>query len=341
VTSKLTDSAANGASHGYQPYNGIPQLRQAFSAWYLSKYGVRLSPENEVLPLLGSKEGIMHISLAFLNRGDAVLLPDPGYPAYEAAARICNARPMFYDLDPSNGWLPDLDAIERGGLDGVKLMWVNYPNMPTGSNGSVELFENLVEFGIKHNILIVNDNPYSFILNDNPISILSAGSAMEIALELNSLSKSHNMAGWRVGVVTGNSEYLEAILKVKSNIDSGMFQPVQLAATEALTIGDEWYEELNRTYKERRKLVHRLAQLLGCSIKNEQSGMFVWAEIPGTANNSIEFSDLVLANHRIFVTPGSIFGSNGSRYIRISLCLPAGRIEECIERVTRRIEIAI
>jgi len=341
VTGKLTFSAMNESSHGYQPYTGIPRLREAFSKWYNEKFGIKLSPVDEILPLLGSKEGVMHISLAFLNRGDGVLLPDPGYPAYEATARICNARPVFYDLDEKNGWYPDLQAIERGGLDGVKLMWVNYPNMPTGSNGSPELFRNLVEFGIKHNILIVNDNPYSFILNEEPVSIFSAPGSMEIALELNSLSKSHNMAGWRVGVVTGNSDYLEAILRIKSNMDSGMFLPVQLAAAEALAVGDDWYKELNRIYMERRILVNRLAELIGCNVDNKQSGMFVWAEIPGEAENSIDFSDYVLDNYRIFVTPGSVFGSNGQRHVRISLCVTSDTINECIDRVTKRIGIAI
>lgn len=341
VTEKLTSSAISDSANGYQHYRGIMQLREAFSRWYLEKFGVKLSPDSEILPLMGSKEGIMHISLAFLNRGDGVLLPDPGYPAYEAVARICNARPVFYNLAEENGWYPDLEAIEREGLDGVKLMWVNYPNMPTGSKGSVKLFKELVEFGKKHNILIVNDNPYSFILNENPVSIFSAPGSMEIALELNSLSKSHNMAGWRVGVVSGNSDYIEAVLRIKSNMDSGMFLPVQLAASEALSVGEKWYEDLNLTYRERRVLVMKLANLLGCSLSGDQSGMFVWARIPDNAAHAVNFADNLLDQHRIFITPGTVFGSNGSRYVRISLCVPAERIIECINRVGNKIEIAI
>lgn len=333
VKERVLASVVDDTVHGYQPYRGIAELRKSFSRWYLDKFGVTLSPENEVLPLMGSKEGVMHISLAFLNRGDGVLIPDPGYPAYEAAARICNARPVFYDLVAENGWFPDLKAIERGGLDGVKLMWVNYPNMPTGSRATVELFEELVRFGLKHNILIVNDNPYSFILNDTPLSIFSAKSSMEIALELNSLSKSHNMAGWRVGVVSGKDEYIDAILRIKSNMDSGMFLPVQLAASQALSVDQKWYDDQNRIYMERRQLVTELAELIGCTTNGNQSGMFLWARIPDNEVNSASFADKVLSKYKFFITPGSVFGSNGHRYIRISLCIPADQIKVCISRV--------
>lgn len=327
--------------HGYQPYRGIDGLRDAFSRWYNEKFGVSLSADNEILPLMGSKEGIMLISLAFLNKGDAVLIPDPGYPAYEAAARICGGRPLFYDLEEKKGWFPDLDMIEERGLEGVKMMWVNYPNMPTGSPGSRKLFRELTDFGHRHNILIINDNPYSLILNNDPVSIFQSEGPGETALELNSLSKSHNMAGWRIGVVTGNRNYIDSLIKIKSNMDSGMFLPLQLAAIQALSAGNNWYHDLNAIYGKRREKVFRIARMLGCSYNTRQSGMFVWASIPDWEAGSVEFSEKILQRYGIFITPGQVFGANGSRYVRISLCASTDLLENCIERITEKKTIRI
>jgi aspartate/methionine/tyrosine aminotransferase len=268
-----------------------------------------------------------------LNSGDGVLIPDPGYPAYEAVAKLCNARSVFYDLSDSNGWFPDLERIESNGLEGIKMMWVNYPHMPSGVVAKKEQLDSLVEFGIRNSILIVNDNPYSLVLNPKPISIFSANSAMEIALELNSLSKSHNMAGWRVGVVSGAEEYIESVLKIVSNINSGMFLPVQQAAIEALKIDKVWYDELNNHYNRRRKLVYSMARALGCSFSKNQSGLFVWARIPEKEENSFEYSDSILEKYGVFITPGSVFGSNGHRYLRFSLCVPEERLEESRGRI--------
>ena len=331
----LASEAINSGNHGYQSYTGIPQLRSAFAAWYLKYFGVILNPENEILPLIGSKEGIMHISLAFLNPGDEVLIPDPGYPAYEAAAKIAEAKVVKFDLTEENGWFPNFDEIEKNDLSKVKLMWVNYPNMPSGARGSKILFEKLIAFAKKHRILIVNDNPYSFILNDNPMSILSVVGAKDVAIELNSLSKSHNMAGWRIGMVAGEAAAIEAILKVKSNMDSGMFKPAQLAAVQALQMPEEWYKTVNEVYEKRKILAIGLIEKLGASFNKNQSGMFIWARVPENFGHSSEFSDFYLREAGVFMTPGFIFGEQGKNYFRISLCSNEGLLREAIERIVK------
>ena len=331
----LSSEAMNPGNHGYQSYTGIPQLRAAFAAWYLKYFGVSINPENEILPLIGSKEGIMHISLAFLNPGDEVLIPDPGYPAYEAAAKIAEAKIIKFDLTEENGWFPNFDEIEKNDLSKVKLMWVNYPNMPSGARGSKILFDKLIAFAKKYRILIVNDNPYSFILNDNPMSILSVVGAKDVAIELNSLSKSHNMAGWRIGMVAGEAAAIEAIHKVKSNMDSGMFKPAQLAAVQALQMPEEWYKTVNEVYEKRKILAIGLIEKLGASFNKNQSGMFIWARVPETFGHSSEFSDFYLRETGVFMTPGFIFGEQGKNYFRISLCSNEGLLREAIERITK------
>lgn len=317
----LQNSVRGHAVHGYQPYNGSLELRQAFAEWYKQYFSVALNPDSEILPLAGSKEGILHISLAFLNPGDKVLIPDPGYRTYSAAAQLTGAIPEYYDLLEKNNWMLNLDNLMSTNLKQVKLMWVNYPHMPTGAKGSIKLFQQLIDFGNKNNILICHDNPYSFILNDEPLSILLASGAKETALELNSMSKSHNMAGWRIGVVVGRAEYISAILQVKSNMDSGQFLPVQKAAITALKNSQDWIKELNTEYAKRKKIVHQILDILGCNYLNDQAGLFVWTQIPNDFLNGDEFSDWLLERYRIFVTPGSVFGKNGVKYIRISLCV--------------------
>lgn len=317
----LQNSVENHEAHGYQPYNGCPELRQAFAEWYNRYFSVALNSDSEILPLAGSKEGILHISLAFLNPEDNVLIPDPGYRTYSAATQLAGGNPLYYDLFEENNWLPNLEKLALSDLDRVKLMWVNYPHMPTGAKANFELFQQLINFGTKYNILICHDNPYSFILNKEPLSILSVTGAKETSLELNSLSKSHNMAGWRIGVVVGSAEYISAILQVKSNMDSGQFLPVQKAAITALKNSQEWIEELNAEYLERKNLIHQIIDRLGCSYSNDQAGLFVWAQIPNDFQNGDEFSDWFLERYRVFVTPGSVFGKNGEKYIRVSLCV--------------------
>ncbi len=333
VIEALTSSCNTAEAHGYQPYRGIDELRSAISGWYFQHYNVKTDPASQVLPLIGSKEGIMHISMAYLNSGDAVLVPDTGYPAYAAAAGICGARCIYYDLNDENNWMPDLERLESKDLTGIKIMWVNYPNMPAGVRATDELFIKLVNFARKHNILVVNDNPYSFILNKKPISILSAAGTFENVLELNSLSKSHNMAGWRLGMVIGHEEHINDILKVKSNIDSGMFFPIQKAAVQAFKIDQAWYDELNAIYSYRQQMVFNLLQHLGCYTRNDQSGLFLWSRIPDKFTDSDEFSEHCLEKYRLFITPGHVFGLNGIRYVRTSLCLNESRIEEAINRV--------
>ncbi|MCA1756543.1 MAG: aminotransferase class I/II-fold pyridoxal phosphate-dependent enzyme [Bacteroidales bacterium] len=338
VINNAVESIYLPGSHNYQPYRGVRELREAFGEWYKMRYNVSFDPESEILPLLGSKEGIMHISMAFLNRGDGVLVPDPGYPAYAAAARLCSARCIYYDLTSENGWMPDPEHIEKTGVEGVKLMWVNFPNMPTGKRASRELFDKLVDFGRRNNILIVNDNPYGQILNDHPLSIMESEGSMETALELNSLSKSHSMAGWRIGMVGGSKEYIDYILRVKSNMDSGMFLPLQRAAIAALKLPDSWTLELNRMYRERRETVYALLDSLGCRFEDGQTGMFVWARIPDGHTCSMDFSDYLLDRFALFITPGAVFGANGKGYVRISLCNPVEKIEEAVARVNARQE---
>lgn len=333
VIEKLSGAASMDDTHGYQSYIGIPELRKAYAQWYHRFYGVQLDPAGEILPLIGSKEGIMHISMAFVNPGDSVLVPDPGYPTYMSASKLAGANIISYKLHEHLGWQPDFDELEKLDLASVKIMWINYPNMPTGAKATMDFFRKVIAFGRKHNILICNDNPYSFILNDNPQSILSVDGAKEVAIELNSLSKSHNMAGWRMGMVAGSAPIIQSILKVKSNMDSGVFKPLQLAAAEALTLGKEWFAKVNSHYLNRRKIVWKIMQALECRFDPNQVGMFVWARIPDRYTDSEALADAVLENNHVFITPGTIFGEQGRRYIRISLCSNEEMLEKSLERI--------
>lgn len=318
--------------HGYQSYQGLPELRKGMADFYQNQFGVELNPNNEILPLMGSKEGIMHISLAFLNEGDHVLIPNPGYPTYTSVTNLVGAVPVYYDLKEANAWEPDFEALEKLELEKVKIMWLGYPHMPTGARGSLVLFEKLVAFAKKHNILLVNDNPYSFVLNDNPMSLLQVEGAKEVALELNSLSKTFNMAGWRVGMVLGNPEIIDAVLKVKSNMDSGMFYGIQKGAVAALNCDKSWFEDQNKIYRRRRELTEKLAEKLGCEVYKEGVGLFVWAKLPEGIESSEKFIDEILYEKHIFITPGTIFGSNGEGYIRFSLCVKEEKVQEAIDR---------
>ena len=331
VVKAIQEAVLEQGAHKYQSYQGLPELREAISDFYKTKYAVDLNPKNEILPLMGSKEGVMHISLAYLNEGDEVLVPNPGYPTYTSVTKLVGATPVFYDLVEENGWEPDLHSLSKRDLSKVKLMWINYPHMPTGASGNVEMFQKIVDFAKKHSILLVKDNPYSFILNDSPVSILSIPGAKEVALELNSLSKTFNMAGWRVGMVSGSADKIEAILKVKSNMDSGMFQGIQKGAIAALQISNRWYDKMNAIYAERRELIWELASKLGCTFDKAAKGMFVWAKLPAGLE-AIPFTDYVLYKKDIFVAPGDIFGSNGKGYIRFSLCVTKENIKEAIQR---------
>lgn len=333
VIDALVADANAADSHSYQPYVGIAPLRQAFADWYKRIYGVELDPVKEIQPLIGSKEGILHISLAFLNPGDAVLVPNPGYPTYTSVSRLAEAEIIPYDLTEENGWMPDFEALERLPLERVKLMWVNYPHMPTGTQATLGLFEKLVDFARRHNIVIAHDNPYSFILNDKPLSILQIEGAKDVAIEMNSLSKSHNMAGWRMGMLASNPQFVEWVLKVKSNIDSGQFRPMQKAAVEALSLGDDWYRELNAVYASRRAVAEEIMTELGCSFDPAQRGLFLWGRIPDSAEGSEQLADAVLYGARVFITPGFIFGSNGDRYIRISLCATEENMRRALNRI--------
>lgn len=328
----LVDAARKSDVHAYQPYTGIPELRNAYANWYNRIYDVTLE-DGEVLPLIGSKEGILHISMAFLNPGDSVLIPNPGYPTYSSVSNLLGANIIAYDLLEDNEWQPDFESIEKMDLSNVKLMWVNYPNMPTGGNASVSLFEKLVAFGKKHNIIICHDNPYSFILNDTPLSILSVEGAKDICIELNSLSKSHNMSGWRMGMLASNEQFVKWILRVKSNIDSGQFKPMQMATIAALDNNDEWHKKMNDIYAERRVWAEKIMDLMDCKFDKRQVGLFVWGKLPDTAVDSKEFVDLILYKARVFITPGAIFGSNGDRYVRISLGSSVEKIKEAYERI--------
>jgi Aspartate/tyrosine/aromatic aminotransferase len=320
-------------AHGYQPYVGIPELREAFAGWYKKWYGVTLNPANEIQPLIGSKEGILHISMAFLNPGDEVLVPNPGYPTYSSVSNLVEAKIVTYDLDENNNWEPDFDALEKIDLSKVKLMWVNYPNMPTGANATIALYEKLVAFGKKHGIIICNDNPYSFILNNKPISILSVEGAKDICIELNSMSKSHNMPGWRIGMLASNAQFIQWVLKVKSNIDSGMFRPMQKAAVAALGNKVEWHEEMNKVYRKRRDVAGQIMDAMGCTYDKNQVGMFLWGKVSDKWENGEKLSDKVLYDGNVFITPGFIFGSKGDKYVRISLCCPEEKLKEALERV--------
>jgi hypothetical protein len=331
--SALIDEANKPSSHGYQSYSGIPALRKAFSVWYGKYFHVELDPDNEILLLMGSKEGIMHISMAFVNPGDEVLIPDPGYPTYSSVTNLVGGIVRKYDLTEENGWIPDLKSLEKSNLSKVKLMWINYPNMPTGARGSTELFEKLVTFCRKHKILLCNDNPYSFILNNKYISLLAVDGAKDVALELNSLSKSHNMAGWRIGMVAGHSDYIKTILKVKSNMDSGMFLAMQKAAVEALNNQESWYGLINSVYSKRRRIVEEIMALLHCRYDKNQVGLFVWGRIPDEIHDCESWIEDLLMKTLVFITPGFIFGKNGERYIRISLCATEERLHEAQKRL--------
>lgn len=337
VVDTLCEYAHRSDTHGYQPYVGPVELRQAYADWYRRWYGVELNPANEIQPLIGSKEGILHITLAFVNPGDGVLVPNPGYPTYTSVSRLAGAEIFTYNLKEETAWYPDFDELESMPLDRIKLMWVNYPNMPTGAPATHELYEKIVDFGRRHNILIVNDNPYSFILNDNPISMLSVEGAKDVVIEMNSLSKSHNMAGWRIAMLASNAQFVEWVLKVKSNIDSGQFRPAMLAAVEALKCDSDWFDELNAVYARRRRVAERIMDALGCTFDPSQRGLFLWGKIPDAAESSEKFADNILYNARVFITPGFIFGSNGERFIRISLCATEEKMEEALTRIKQTI----
>lgn len=329
----LCEAARQHGNHAYQSYVGIPELRGAFADWYSRWYGVDLNPATEIQPLVGSKEGILLISLAFLDKGDKVLVPDPGYPTYSSASRLAEAEILTYDLKEENGWYPDFEELEKMDLSGVKIMWTNYPHMPTGAPASETLYARLVEFGRQHNILICNDNPYSFILNDRPLSILAQPGAKECCLELNSLSKAHNMAGWRIGMVAGNSEIISQILKVKSQMDSGMFKPLQMAAVEALRQGPEWFAELNAEYARRRVLAGNIFDQLGVEYDRTSTGMFLWGKVGTSSGEAL--SDRILYDAGVFITPGFIFGKNGEDYVRISLCATPETLKNAAERISK------
>lgn len=330
----LCTSTNSEGVHGYQPYVGIPELRKGYAEWYKRWFNVSLDDNKEIQPLIGSKEGILHISLAFLNPGDGVLVPNPGYPTYTSVSKLVGADIHAYELDENNGWQPDFEALEKLDLSNVKLMWINYPNMPTGANATVELLEKLVVFGKKHGIVIVNDNPYSFILNTDRLSILQIEGAKDICIELNSLSKSHNMPGWRMGMIASNAQFIEWVLKVKSNIDSGQFKPMQIATVAALNNSEAWHIQNNiELYKQRRQYAEDIMTTLGCTFDKNQVGMFLWGKIPADCKNSEEMADKVLYNANVFLTPGFIFGSKGDRYIRISLCCNEVMLKEALERI--------
>ena len=329
----LCEHARKANEHGYQPYVGIPELRKGFADWYKTWYDVDLDPKTEIQPLIGSKEGILHVTLAFVNPGEQVLVPNPGYPTYTSLSKILGAEVVNYNLKEENGWMPDFDELERMDMSRVKLMWTNYPNMPTGANATPELYRKLVDFARRKDIVIVNDNPYSFILNEHPISILSIPGAKECCIEFNSMSKSHNMPGWRIGMLASNADFVQWILKVKSNIDSGMFRAMQLAAATALEAEADWYEGNNKNYRNRRHLAGEIMKTLGCTYDEKQVGMFLWGKIPASCKDVEELTEKVLHEARVFITPGFIFGSNGARYIRISLCCKDAKLEEALERI--------
>jgi LL-diaminopimelate aminotransferase len=333
VIKVLQEESAKPNVHAYQSYKGSPALRSAFAAWYKKWYNVSLNADTEILPLIGSKEGIMHICMTYLNEGDKVLVPNPGYPTYRSAVTLAGGVCVDYNLEEKNNFYPDFDALEKIDLSAIKIMWVNYPHMPTGKKASNKIFKQIIEFGKKHDILICHDNPYSFILNDKPQSILEVDGALDVAIELNSLSKSHSMAGWRVGVICANEQRINEVMRFKSNMDSGMFLPVQLAAAKALSLDESWYDSINKVYKERRDQVYVLLNELNCIYSTEQNGLFVWAKIPSAYRNAYDFSDEILYNSNVFITPGGIFGSNGDSYIRVSLCATSEKIKEAITRV--------
>ena len=333
VIKTLQEESAKENTHAYQSYKGSLILRNAVAAWYKEWYGVDVDAATEILPLIGSKEGIMHICMTYLNAGDEALIPNPGYPTYKTAVTLAGGNCINYDLTEEQNWLPDFEELERKDLSKVKLWFVNYPHMPTGKLPTKAVFEKIIAFAKAHNILVVHDNPYSFILNETPMSILSVDGAIEVAVELNSLSKSQNMAGWRVGILCGAKDRIDEVLRFKSNMDSGMFLPVQLAAAKALCLGKEWYDSINKIYKERKEKAFEILDLLKCTYDVSQAGMFVWAKVPSAFKDSFALSNEVLYNTNVFITPGGIFGSNGNNYVRISLCAPINKFEEAITRI--------
>lgn len=336
TTKALCESVIKKDVHGYQPHVGIAELRKAFADWYKRTYNVNLDFANEIQPLIGSKEGILHISLAFLNPGDGVLVPNPGYPTYSSVSKLVGANIVSYDLDENNNWQPDFDALEKLDLSNVKLMWINYPNMPTGANATIELFEKIVAFGKKHGIIIAHDNPYSLILNEKPLSILQVEGAKDICIELNSMSKSHNMPGWRIGTLAANAQFIQWVLKVLTNIESGILKPIQLAAIAALNNSDEWHKENNiKLYANRRQYAEAIMKELGCTFDKKQSGMFLWGKIPAEYKSSEELADKILYEANVFLTPGFIFGNKGEGYIRISLCCNEDMLKEALERIKK------
>lgn len=333
----LNEESAKPNTHAYQNYKGAPQLRKAFADWYNKWYRVNLNPETEILPLIGSKEGIMHICMTYLNKNDKVLVPNPGYPTYSSAVKLAGGTPVYYELTEKNDWKPDFNQLQQlaDNAGGVKLMFVNYPHMPTGQLPDSQLFESIVRFAKRNNILVCHDNPYSFILNDNPMSLLAVEGAKDVVMELNSLSKSHNMAGWRVGVLCSSAERIDEVIRFKSNMDSGMFLPLQLAAARALQLGSDWHNELNSIYARRRSLVMQLLQTLNCKTQGQQAGMFVWAAVPDSYADGYALSDKVLYQSNVFITPGGIFGSAGEKYIRVSLCSTEENLQQAINRVQK------
>ena len=333
VVDEIKNSLSDSFAHKYQSYQGLPELRDAIAKFYNKFFGVELNPSNEVLPLMGSKEGIMHISLAFLNSGDEVLIPNPGYPTYLSVTKLVEANPVFYNLSKENGWFPNLSELENKDLSKVKLMWINYPHMPTGASANFDQFEKLLEFAKTNNILLINDNPYSFILNDEYLSLLKVKGYKDFVLELNSLSKSFNMSGWRVGMLVGSSDNITKVLKVKSNMDSGMFYGIQKGAIAALNLDKSWFEDLNKVYLKRRKLIWNIADKLNCSYDKNSKGLFVWAKLPNHIKSSEQYIDTLLKEKKIFIAPGTIFGSNGEGYIRFSLCIDEVKIDEALKRI--------
>jgi len=333
VVDEIKNSLSDSFAHKYQSYQGLPELRDAIAKFYNKFFGVELNPLNEVLPLMGSKEGIMHISLAFLNPGDEVLIPNPGYPTYLSVTKLVEANPIFYNLSEKNSWFPNLSELENKDLSKVKLMWINYPNMPTGASANLDQFQKLLEFAKTNNILLINDNPYSFILNDDYLSLLKVKGYKNFVLELNSLSKSFNMSGWRVGMLVGSSDNITKVLKVKSNMDSGMFYGIQKGAIAALNLDKSWFKDLNKVYLKRRKLIWNIADKLNCSYDKNSKGLFVWAKLPNHIKSSEQYIDTLLKEKKIFIAPGTIFGSNGEGYIRFSLCIDEVKINEALKRI--------
>jgi LL-diaminopimelate aminotransferase len=333
VIDEIKNSLSDSFAHKYQSYQGLPELRDAIAKFYNKFFGVELNPLNEVLPLMGSKEGIMHISLAFLNPGDEVLIPNPGYPTYLSVTKLVEASPVFYNLSEENSWFPNLSELENKDLSKVKLMWINYPHMPTGAYANLDQFQKLLEFAKTNNILLINDNPYSFILNDDYLSLLKVKGYKDFVLELNSLSKSFNMSGWRVGMLVGSSDNITKVLKVKSNMDSGMFYGIQKGAIAALNLDKSWFEDLNKVYLKRRKLIWNIADKLNCSYDKNSKGLFVWAKLPNHIKSSEQYIDTLLKEKKIFIAPGTIFGSNGEGYIRFSLCIDEVKINEALKRI--------